>query len=120
MYCVQCSQLCTITDWPFRDTEACFSLTLFSISGLWLFYGAKVENNDEDPMNDDGEKINKEENRKKTSSSVCFCLGFIGPYQKFYPFPIKNIYLASQLTTHITHFFMNPCIHWFPFVCVQL
>lgn len=59
MYCVQCSQLYTITDWPFRDTEAYFRLTLFSINGLWLFYRAKWENNDENTVNDEGEKINK-------------------------------------------------------------
>lgn len=47
MYCVQCSQLCTITDWPFRDTKAYFRLTLFSRNGLWLFHRAKWESNDE-------------------------------------------------------------------------
>lgn len=52
MYCVQCSQLCTITDWPFRDTKAYFRLTLFSRNGLWLFYGAKWESNDEDTRGD--------------------------------------------------------------------
>lgn len=60
MYCVQCSQLCTITDWPFRDTKAYFRLTLFSINGLWLFYRAKWESNDE------GEKINKRKKMKKS------------------------------------------------------
>lgn len=59
MYCVQCSQLYTIIDWPFRDTKAYFRLTLFSINGLWLFYRAKWENNDENTVNDEGEKINK-------------------------------------------------------------
>lgn len=63
MYCVQCSQLYTITDWPFRDTKAYFRLTLFIINGLWLFYRAKWENNDEDRMNDEEEKINTGKNR---------------------------------------------------------
>lgn len=46
MYCVQCSQLCTIIDWPFRD-KAYFGLTLLSRDDLWLFYRAQWERNDE-------------------------------------------------------------------------
>lgn len=59
MYCVQCSQLYTITVWPFRDTKAYFRLTLFCRNGLRLFYRAKWENNDENTVNDDGENIFK-------------------------------------------------------------
>lgn len=66
MYCVQCSQLYTITDCPFTDTKAYFRLTLFSTNGLWLFYRAKWENNDEDTVSDEEEKINKEKNKKSS------------------------------------------------------
>ena len=60
MYCVQCSQLCTITDWPFRDTKAYFRLTLSRRNGQWLYYRAKWESNDE------GEKMNKGRKYKKS------------------------------------------------------
>lgn len=68
MYCVQCSQLCTITNWPFRDTKAYFRLTLFSRNGLWLFYRAKWESNDE------GEKINKEKKCPATRKLIIISL----------------------------------------------
>lgn len=77
MYCVQCSQLYTITDCPFTDTKAYFRLILFGINGLRLFYRAKWENNDEDTVNDWEEKINKEKIEKLFHKKTSHKFGII-------------------------------------------